>query len=113
MQKVFEGGFVTWRQIFFALKFNTPPPVSRKSLFYAWIKQFDIISENIGKNTEYCSDSNGNAEFKCECNEGFDGKRCEDECFLECHNDGICMTEINSTTGIMQSNCLCTDNFTG
>ena len=46
---------------------------------------FDIIFENIGTNTEYCFDSNGNDEFKCECNEGFDGKRCEDECSLRKH----------------------------
>ena len=35
---------------------------------------FDISIMNIGANTEYCFDSNGSDEFKCECNEGFDGK---------------------------------------
>ena len=80
-------------------------------LFY--MNLIDINIENIGLNTEYCFDSNGNAEFKCECNEGFDGKRCEDECSLDCKNNGTCTTEINSTTGIKQSKCLCTDNFTG
>ena len=31
----------------------------------------------MGVNTEYCSDLNGNQEFKCECKDGYDGKRCE------------------------------------
>ena len=64
-------------------------------------------------NTEYCFDSNGSAEFKCECNEGFDGTRCEDVCSLECKNNGSCVNEIDSTTGIKQSQCLCAENFTG
>ena len=86
-------------------------PLCNCYLFY--IDTFDINIENIGLNTEYCFDSNGNAEFKCECNEGFDGKRCEDECSLECGINGSCVTEVNSTSGIKQSKCLCTDNFTG
>ena len=73
----------------------------------------DIKNKNIGINTEYCFDSNGNAEFKCECNEGFDGKRCEDVCILECGIHGSCTTEINVTTGIKQWKCSCRDNFTG
>ena len=73
----------------------------------------EIIIENIGLNTEYCFDSNGNAEFKCECNEGFDGKRCEDKCSLDCKNNGTCTTEINDTDGIKVWKCLCTDGFTG
>ena len=73
----------------------------------------DIVIENIGTNTEYCFDSNGSDEFKCECNEGFDGKRCEDECSLECGIHGSCTTEINVITGTKQWKCLCRDNFTG
>ena len=73
----------------------------------------DINNENIGINTEYCFDSNGSDEFKCECNEGFDGKRCEDGCSLECGINASCKSEFNSTTGIKESKCLCTDNFTG
>ena len=73
----------------------------------------DIIVENIGINTEYCFDSNGSDEFKCECNEGFDGKRCEDECSLDCGIHGRCTTEIDITTGIKQWKCLCNNNFTG
>ena len=67
------------------------------------VKFIDISIEDIGINTEYCFDSNGNAEFKCECNEGFDGKRCEDVCALQCGINGSewkCMTEINSNIGI-------------
>ena len=75
--------------------------------------QFDIIVENIGLNTEYCFDSNGSDEFKCECNEGFDGKRCEDECSLECGIHGSCTTEINTVSGTKQWKCLCRNNFTG
>ena len=77
------------------------------------MKLTDINAENIGINTEYCFDSNGNAEFKCECNEGFDGKRCEDLCSLECGINGSCVNEINSSNGIKQSKCLCRNNFTG
>ena len=77
------------------------------------MKQIDINVENIGINTEYCFDSNGSDEFKCECNDGFDGKRCEDECSLDCGIHGNCTTEINTTTGIKQWKCLCNDNFTG
>ena len=73
----------------------------------------DIKNENIGINTEYCFDSNGNAEFKCECNEGFDGTRCEDECSLECGIHGSCTTEINTSSGIKKWKCLCRNNFTG
>ena len=67
----------------------------------------DIKNENIGINTEYCYDSNGNSEFKCECNEGFDGKRCEDECSLDCGIHGSCTTEINITTGTKEWIWLC------
>ena len=77
------------------------------------MKLIDINVENIGINTEYCFDSNGSDEFKCECNEGFDGKRCEDECSLKCGDNASCATEINSITGIKQSKCVCADNFTG
>ena len=81
--------------------------------FFNFMKIIDINIENIGINTEYCFDSNGNAEFKCECNDGFDGKRCEDICALDCGMNGSCANEINSTSGIKQSKCICTDNFTG
>ena len=72
-----------------------------------------INKKNIGNNTEYCFDSNGSEEFKCECNDGFDGKRCEDQCPLDCQNGGLCTTEINATTGTKNWICVCTDNFTG
>ena len=67
--------------------------------------------KNIGNNTEYCFDSDGNEEFKCECNEGFDGKRCEMErCSLDCGINGICTTEIDEF-GIKKSKCLCDENL--
>ena len=31
----------------------------------------------MGVNTKSCSDFNGAEEFKCECNDGFKGERCE------------------------------------
>ena len=77
------------------------------------MKLTDIDVENIGINTEYCFDWNGSDEFKCQCNEGFDGKRCEDECSLECGINGSCEKEIHSTTGIEQWKCLCRNNFAG
>ena len=87
---------------------------SRKTNFlFTNVNMFDIIFENIGINTEYCFDSNESDEFKCECNEGFDGKRCEDECSLDCGINESCTTEINSTTGIKEWKCLWRDNFTG
>ena len=73
----------------------------------------NINLKKIGINTKYCFDSNGSDEYKCECNEGHDGKQCEHECSLDCGIYGNCTTEINETTGIKQWKCLCTDNFTG
>ena len=72
-----------------------------------------INLKNIGINTNYCFDSNGNDEYKCECNEGYDGKRCEFECFIDCGLNGTCTAEINSTTGIKELKCHCRNNFTG
>ena len=83
------------------------------SMWHTVCSILDIIIENVGVNTEYCFDSNGNEEFKCECNEGFDGKRCEDQCFLECGNNGICTSKINISTGTKEWECFCSNNFTG
>ena len=50
----------------------------------------------MGVNTEYCDDINGTQEFQCQCNIGFDGKRCEFAmCPLNCDNSEICSTEMN------------------
>ena len=87
--------------------------VSENHYYRQFHRTDDIMDKNIGSNTEYCFDSNGSDEFKCECNEGFDGRRCEDECSLECGIQERCTTEINATTGIKQWKCLCRDNFTG
>ena len=48
----------------------------------------------------------GNSEFKCECNEGFDGTRCEYECPLECIENETCTAKINSATLIKEWNCI-------
>ena len=57
-------------------------------------------------NTEYCSDMNGNQEFKCECNDGYDGKRCEVYvCPLDCQNNGICESEIIDGKKIWKCEC--------
>ena len=69
----------------------------------------NINIKNIGLNTEYCFDSNGSQEFKCECNEGFDGPRCEDECSLECEEKEICTSRIN-LNGIKTFVCACNLN---
>ena len=37
----------------------------------------DIIMKNMNINTKFCSDNNERQEFKCECNDGFEGTRCE------------------------------------
>ena len=68
----------------------------------------------MGINTASCSDAKRNAEFKCECNDGFDGKRCENDQCLECvHENQICTSKINGTTGYKQWECLCSNNFAG
>ena len=48
----------------------------------------------------------GNSEFKCECNEGFDGTRCEYKCPLECKENETCTAEINKATLIKGWNCI-------
>ena len=35
------------------------------------------IIKNLGVNTENCFDMNGSEAFRCECNGGFEGRRCE------------------------------------
>lgn len=62
-------------------------------------------------NTQYCYDNNGDEEFKCECNEGFDGKDCGDQCPLDCKNNGICKPNIIG--GTKKWICDCAENFTG
>ena len=66
-----------------------------------------IIIKNIGVNTDNCSDMNGSQEFKCECNERFDGERCEESvCPLNfCKNSGTCMSEIVDGNLIWECDC--------
>ena len=60
----------------------------------------------MGVNTEYCSDTNGSRKFKCECNDGFDGERCEESvCPLNCDNNGNCKSEIVDGKKIWECDC--------
>ena len=68
----------------------------------------------MGINTEYCFDVNGSQEFKCECNDGFYGKRCEiSVCPLNCENGEICKSEIDETNGKKVWKCYCPVPFKG
>ena len=64
-------------------------------------------------NTEYCSDMDGSQEFRCQCNDGFDGKRCEIVCPLDCKNGGSCITKMTTKTNNKQWKCNCPSQFTG
>ena len=69
----------------------------------------------MGVNTKYCFDNNGSQEFKCECNDDFDGKRCEVSlCPIDfCKNNGECKSEINNITNIKEWKCECPAQFIG
>ena len=66
-----------------------------------------VIIKKMGVNTEYCSDMNGSQKFKCECNNGFNGERCENSgCPLNfCKNNGTCTTEIVGGNLIWECDC--------
>ena len=66
--------------------------------------------------TNSCFDSNSTTEFKCNCKDGFDGKRCEEECSLDCENNGICVPEFKSgsnSVSIKTWKCDCKSGFAG
>ena len=67
----------------------------------------------MGINTESCSDLNGTQEFKCQCKDGFDGKRCEAVVCSSnyCNNNGLC--SIKSENDIERLQCECFDGFEG
>ena len=68
----------------------------------------------MGINTEYCYDLNGNQEFKCECKDGFDEKRCEvSVCPLDCNDNEICRSEIDEINGKKIWECECPFPFEG
>ena len=71
-----------------------------------------IIIKNIGVNTAYCSDTNGSQEFKCVCNDGFTGKRCEISCPINCGNNGKCLYKIDQDGKIIEK-CECYFPFKG
>ena len=72
-----------------------------------------IDIKNMGINTESCSDVNGSQEFKCQCKEGFDGKRCEIAVCTKsyCNNNGVCSIEDHNGTKRFQ--CECDEGFEG
>ena len=73
----------------------------------------NILIKNIGVNTRTCFDMDGSQEFKCECNDSFDGKRCEIfNCPLNCENNGLCKAEIDEF-GNKNWECECSYPFQG
>ena len=89
-----------------------------------------INEKNLGINTASCSDVNGTQEFKCECNDRFDGKRCEIELPFQCEgnpccengpnalccaNGGVCSDDnfVFNGSNSDECQCLCDDDFTG
>ena len=71
-----------------------------------------IRLKNIGLNTESCSDVSGSQEFKCQCKDGFVGKRCEVAACSPnyCNNNGLCAINEND---INQLQCECNEGFEG
>ena len=67
----------------------------------------------MGINTASCSDVNGSQEFKCQCEDGFDGQRCEVAVCSSnyCYNNGLC--SIEDDNGIKRLQCECFDGFEG
>ena len=66
----------------------------------------------MGENTESCSDVNGSQEFKCQCKDGFIGKKCEVAgCSTNyCFNNGTCSINDNDND---QLHCECNEGFEG
>ena len=85
-------------------------------LFY-YCDWYDINDINIKKdNTDSCFDSNGTQEFNCNCKDGFDGTRCEEECDLKCENNGICRPDVkpeNNSVATKIWKCDCQPGFEG
>ena len=69
----------------------------------------------MGLNTESCSDMNGSQEFRCQCMDGFDGRRCEvPVCSSNyCNNNGLCSLKSDNEDDIDQLRCECIDGFEG
>ena len=61
-----------------------------------------VFIKNIGINTENCFDMNGSQEFNCECNDGFEGERCE---------IALCENIVCENGSCDAGNCICNDGF--
>ena len=74
-----------------------------------------ICIKKIGVNTESCSDVNGTQEFKCQCIDGFVGKRCEVAvCSSDyCNNNGSCSIKNDNENDNDQLQCECNVGFDG
>ena len=70
----------------------------------------DISIKKMGINTEFCSDVNESQEFKCQCKDGFAGKRCEVAVCSSnyCNNNGLCTIKSEE-----EFNCKCNAGFEG
>ena len=98
--------------------FDLPTKISITSKIFYFMRPciFDLIYifiKNMGVNTEYCSDMNGNQKFKCECHDGFEGERCEVSACPSnfCKNSGTCKSEI--VDGNLIWKCDCPSPFEG
>ena len=69
----------------------------------------------MGINTEFCSDVNESQEFKCQCKDGFAGKRCEVAVCSSnyCNNNGLCTIKSENEIDIDQLQCECNVGFDG
>ena len=70
-------------------------------------------NKNMSVNTESCFDLNETQEFKCQCKDGFDGKRCELHVCPTCENNGSCPVEISDTSGRQPVHCECPFPYEG
>ena len=70
-----------------------------------------ISIKKMGINTEFCSDVNESQEFKCQCKDGFVGKRCELAICSStyCNKNGLCFIKNDND----QLDCECNSGFEG
>ena len=70
-----------------------------------------ISIKKMGINTAFCSDVNESQEFKCQCKDGFVGKRCELAICSStyCNKNGLCFIKNDND----QLDCECNSGFEG